>query len=798
MPRMPTKPAPTKPELLAPAGSLEAFFAALDSGADAVYLGLKDFSARAKAKNFTLAELEKMLAYARSQQRRVYVTLNTLVKERELPQLVETLAALEAMAVDAVILQDLAVWRLARRHFPSLELHASTQLTIHNIAGVRMLEKMGFTRVVLARELSLGEITAIRRQTTIGLEHFVHGAHCFSLSGQCSFSSWLGGMSGNRGRCAQPCRRRYRHSGGDGYHFSPNDLSAIELLPELAAAGISSLKIEGRMKSAEYVASVVRAYRQVLDAAPTARKAAVAAAKEQLKGSFGRLPTRGFLTGSTPADMVQPHLHGATGRMLGRLEVCTPGRMTFVSREALRRGDRVRVQPASDRPGTGFTIRELSLGQRPVTQAAAGARVTVGIPPDAAFRKGDMVFQVASGEAATTSEAACRKRLANVRAVPGRIALTVAFPDAETLELTATGPGVTLNRRYPVSSYPASDRPLSAESLEKVFRRTGETPFTLSALHVGALPAVVVPPSELNAVRRKFYAELTGELGAGKTRARAEQLRQARAELLPAESPRPAPKPVVCIGLGAPRDLHLLRDPQVDEVALPLTPGALGRLDTGGRGDARQLNRIIWELPPAIFDGDWPAYRAEIEQLAGRGFRRFRLQNLGQFPLFAERVDLELEAGARLFSLNTQALLAWRELGCTAAVACLEDDRENLGELLKRPVGIPLAVTVYANPVLMVSRIPLKSVKPERPLVSDRGDAYRVIQRGGLTTVRPEQDFSLLGHLAELRALGCSRFLLELAHHGPFSPAGRQVLAALAKDQPVAGTAPFNYLLGMT
>ncbi|MHB8709533.1 MAG: DUF3656 domain-containing U32 family peptidase [Desulfuromonadales bacterium] len=795
---MPTTTIPTKPELLAPAGSLEAFFAALDSGADAVYLGLKDFSARAKAKNFTLADLEKMLAYARSQRRRIYVTLNTLVKERELPQLVETLAALEAMAVDAVILQDLAVWRLARRHFPSLELHASTQLTIHNAAGVQMLERMGFTRVVLARELSLEELAAIRRQTTIGLEHFVHGAHCFSLSGQCGFSSWLGGMSGNRGRCAQPCRRRYRHSGGDGYHFSPNDLSAIELLPELAAAGISSLKIEGRMKSAEYVASVVRAYRQVLDAAPTARKAAVAAAKEQLKGSFGRLPTRGFLTGSTPADMVQPHLHGATGRMLGRLEVCAPGRVTFVSREALRRGDRVRVQPASDRPGTGFTIRELFLGRRPVTQAEAGARVTIGTAPDATFHKGDMVFQVASGEAVTSSEAACRKRLAKVRAVPGRIALTVAFPSPDAIELTASGTGVALTRRYPITSYPASDRPLSAESLDKIFRRTGETPFTLGVLHADALPAVVVPPSELNAVRRQFYDELAGELGAGKIQARTERLRQAQAELLAAAPPHPVPRPVVCVGLAAPRDLHLLRDAGIDEVTLPLTPGALARLETGGRGDTRQLNRIIWELPPAIFDGDWPAWQTEVTQLAGRGFRRFRLQNLGQFPLFADMAEGELEAGARLFSLNSQALLAWREFGCTSAVACLEDDRDNLADLLKRPAGISLAVTVYANPVLMVSRIPLKGVKPDRPLLSDRGDAYRVVQRGGLTTVRPEQDFSLLGHLAELRGLGCGRFLVELAHQGPFSPAGRQVLAALAKDQPVPGTSPFNYLLGMT
>jgi putative protease len=786
------------PELLAPAGSLEAFFAALDNGADAVYLGLKDFSARAKAKNFTLADLEKMLAYARSRQRRVYVTLNTLVKERELPQLVETLAALEALAVDAVILQDLAVWRLARRHFPALELHASTQLTIHNAAGARQLEQMGFARVVLARELSLEEIAAIRRQASIGLEHFVHGAHCFSLSGQCSFSSWLGGMSGNRGRCAQPCRRRYRHSGGDGYHFSPNDLSAIELLPELAAAGISSLKIEGRMKSAEYVASVVRAYRQVLDAAPTARQGAVGAARELLKGSFGRLPTRGFLTGPAPADMVQPHLHGATGRMLGRLESCAAGRMTFVTREGLRRGDRLRVQPASDRPGTGFTIREMSLGQRSVNQAAAGSRVSVGTPPEAAFRKGDMVFQVASGETATVSEAACRKRLAAARSAPATIDLSISFPDTGIIELAASGAGVALTRRYPLTCYPASERPLSVASLEKVFRRSGELPVALGALQAGSLPAVVIPPSELNGVRRAFYEELAGALGAGRDRSKAERLQKALADLLPASTPRTVAKATLCVGLGAPRDLHVLRDAGVDEVALPLTVGALARLETGGRGDARQLNRIVWELPPAIFDGDWPAFQNEVTALTGRGFRRFRLQNLGQFQLFPEGASLELEAGARLFSLNSQALLAWREFGCAGAVACLEDDRDNLADLLRRPAGIPLAVTVYANPVLMVSRIPLKGVKPERPLVSDRGEGYRVSQRGGLTSVRPEQDFSLLGHLGELRAAGCSRFLVELAHLGPFSPAGRQVLAALGKDQPLAGSSPFNYLLGMT
>ncbi|MEK6200886.1 MAG: U32 family peptidase, partial [Desulfobulbaceae bacterium] len=221
-------PAPAKPgqtELLAPAGSMEAFFAALDQGADAVYCGLKEFSARARARNFTLADVERMTSYAHSQNTHLYITLNTLINEAELPKLVDILASLAAIPVDGLIIQDLGVWRLARLHFPQLPLHASTQMTVHNAAGVKMLEQMGFTRAVLARELSLTEIAELRSQTSIELEHFVHGALCFSISGQCLFSSALTGMSGNRGRCAQPCRRRLHNRKQPGYHFSTSDLS---------------------------------------------------------------------------------------------------------------------------------------------------------------------------------------------------------------------------------------------------------------------------------------------------------------------------------------------------------------------------------------------------------------------------------------------------------------------------------------------------------------------------------------------------------------------------------------------
>jgi len=787
-----------QPELLAPAGSLEAFFAAMEFGADAVYVGLKDFSARAKAKNFNRDELERMLAYAHARQRKVYLTLNTLIKERELSLLIDLLSAVEAMGVDALIIQDLAIWRLARQHFPGLELHASTQLTVHNAAGVQMLEKMGFSRVVLARELSLAEIAAINRQTTLDLEHFVHGAHCFSLSGQCSFSSWLGGMSGNRGRCAQPCRRRYSYREKDGYYFSPNDLSAIELLPELVAAGVMSLKIEGRMKSAEYVANVVQAYRQVLDAEPLMRPAAIETAKELIRESFGRTPTRGFLPGGVPNDIVNPGVHGATGRLLGRIEQVQGGTLSFVTGQPLHVGDRVRIQPASDQAGTAFTIRELRLGNQPVKRVNKGGRATLETPPAARFKPGDRVFKVASGQAFNLSQSACRKRLDELRPGLVSIDLAIGFPEPERLRLEARWGGQSLTRSYPVESFPATERPLDEAVLQKVFAKTGQTPFQLGRLRCGSLPAVVIRPSELNAVRREFYQELEQVITEFQLQARTEHRRQAMAALLPGQ-PEPATgRAGVTVGLGNLRDLSLLRERDVDSVLLPLAPGASERLPSAGRAMDQQQERIVWDLPLAIFEQDWAAYRDEVERLLGRGFRRFRLQNIGQFELFAGHPGLALETGYRLFTTNSQAALAWRELGVSCATLFVEDDRDNLGELLRRDAGLTLAVTVFANLPMMVSRMPVPGVKADRPLLSDRGDGYRVESHKGLAVVRPEQDFSLLGHLKELQAMGCRRFILDLSHSGPSSPRGRQVLAAWRRDEPLPDTSTFNYLKELT
>lgn len=255
-----------KVELLAPAGDFSCFMAAVNAGADAVYLGGEKFGARAYANNFTTQEIIEALRIAHLFQKKVYVTVNTLVKDRELKELIPFMEPLVEAKLDGVIVQDLGVLISLREAFTNLELHASTQMTITGKYGARFLKKLGATRIVPARELSLEEIRHIKEDTGLEIETFIHGAMCYAYSGQCLFSSLLGGRSGNRGRCAGPCRLPYEVKGKTMYPLSLKDMYTLSMVPELMDAGIDSFKIEGRMKSPEYVAGVTSMYRKYIDA----------------------------------------------------------------------------------------------------------------------------------------------------------------------------------------------------------------------------------------------------------------------------------------------------------------------------------------------------------------------------------------------------------------------------------------------------------------------------------------------------------------------------------------------------
>jgi collagenase-like PrtC family protease len=390
-------------ELLSPAGGPEAAFAALHCGADAIYLGLKKFSARAEAENFALDELSELLthAHALTPRRRVFVALNTVLRNDELPEVVQTLAALADLGVDAVIVQDLGVYHVARHYFPELELHASTQLAVHNAAGARALRELGFRRVVLARELTFEEVHGITATAGIETEVFVHGALCYSYSGLCLFSSQTLGRSGNRGQCAYSCRdaftvtgapdtlrdgRPVRRDPANGFPFSMKDLALPDHVPALGAAGVSCFKIEGRKKSPLYVATATDYYRKLLDGRPEE----AAQAGSDLQTAFGRPWTRLFVDSHRDKEVAERDLARHRGALIGHVEAVVRDRrgrrLRLRSARALERHDGLQVElPGAGQP-FGFGIRRLWMIEgdipRPVTAAPAGALIEVALPQD--------------------------------------------------------------------------------------------------------------------------------------------------------------------------------------------------------------------------------------------------------------------------------------------------------------------------------------------------------------------------------------------------------------------------------
>ncbi|MGE4290099.1 MAG: peptidase U32 family protein [Salinivirgaceae bacterium] len=337
-----------KPELLLPVGKPESFYAAMQGGANAVYLGLKDFNARNRAANFTESQLLQLIDEAHKQNVKVYLTLNTVIKNAELPALAELLWFLSNTRIDAVIIQDWGTFYLLREFFPRLTVHASTQMGNHNSAGAEYSRQLGFKRVILARELTLAELTGIQQNTTIETEVFVHGALCYSFSGMCLFSSYLGGAGANRGMCAQPCRRFYNDADDKKLIFSLKDNELIDYLPDIMALGVHSLKVEGRLKSAEYVYRVARAYRLLIDFPDRLQEA-----KELLAMDMGRDKTAWFFADKLGDSITT---HPGTGIPLGSIQSVDKKQLTLTTNHELKAGYRLRVRTQNDSEALSFTV----------------------------------------------------------------------------------------------------------------------------------------------------------------------------------------------------------------------------------------------------------------------------------------------------------------------------------------------------------------------------------------------------------------------------------------------------------
>ncbi len=313
-----------KIELLAPAGSMESLIAAINNGADAIYLGGNKFSARAYASNFDNETMMKAVDYAHSYNVKVYVTINTILKQSELKEALKYAGYLYEIGVDAIIIQDLGLVKLIRDVYPDFELHASTQMTIHNAEGALYFREKGMQRIVLSRELTVDEIKYISKDLGIETEIFVHGALCVCYSGQCLMSSMIGGRSGNRGRCAQPCRMQYTLKGENfgerkAYLLSPKDTCFIDDMDAVIKSGTSSLKVEGRMKKPEYVAGVTRNYRKAIDKVLVNTKFDLQRGRQELAQLFNREGfAKAYLYKNVGKDMMSYNYPKNTGVYIGR------------------------------------------------------------------------------------------------------------------------------------------------------------------------------------------------------------------------------------------------------------------------------------------------------------------------------------------------------------------------------------------------------------------------------------------------------------------------------------------------
>ncbi|MEA1960207.1 MAG: U32 family peptidase [Bacillota bacterium] len=500
-------------ELLAPAGNWEAFQAAINNGADAVYVGGERYSARQSAENFNTEKLKQALDYAHLSERKVYVAVNTLIDNQEMNGALDYLYDLYHLGVDGVIVQDVGLIHTCKQVLPELPLHGSTQMTIHNAQGVSFWKEQGLKRIVLSRECSEVDMQSIHQQVgDVELEVFVHGALCYSYSGQCLFSSIVGGRSGNRGRCAQPCRLPYdlysrtkgRMTNAHGkYLLSPADLCLIEYLPELLRAGVSSLKIEGRMKRPEYVAIVTREYREALDELQTnSVYRPDAEVKEKLLKVFNRNFTTGYFIGEKKGFLssTRPNNRGVhVGRVV---EQGADFETKIKLIDTINAGDGLTVWVGKGKnPST--VLGQIKKDNHIVETAQAGE--TIVIPLDSRVFSQDRVFKTHDEQLIAEAQASIQDQ--EFGKIPVDIDVNLVcdqpakfvFKDDRRHEVTVTSKSMVQKARQ---------HPLDEAILRNKLERMGNTPFFLRSLRIKGESDLMLPVSNINEARRKATDEL--------------------------------------------------------------------------------------------------------------------------------------------------------------------------------------------------------------------------------------------------------------------------------------------------
>lgn len=496
-------------ELLSPVGNFECLKAAVQNGADSVYFGADTFSARAFAHNFNLNDLKEAIHYAKIRGVKTNLTLNTLIKDDEFKDALNLAKTAYQYGIDAIIAQDLGLATKLIQLFPDLPIHASTQMTVHNLNGALELQQLGFKRVVLARELSMNEIDYICKNTNIEIECFAHGALCISYSGQCLFSSMVGGRSGNRGKCAQPCRLPYELFENDkkvnsGYLLSTRDLCSLDYIPSFIQAGVNCLKIEGRMKSPEYVATVTRIYKKYINLALSNKPYVIDKSDQKaLMQVFNRgMSSSGHLDNEPNKNLVFKDKPNNMGLFLGKIQNYNKnkGLLTVKLKEPISIGDTISLENETG----SYTISELMENGKNINNTKIGQTVTIGrMKGNISYN--DKIYKMSSKELSSFAKESYQKEN---RKIPLNCEVTIKKGEPISIHITPANSiklYKDLKLQYKLNELPveAKNKPLEKQTVINQIAKTASTPYQFKNIKVTLDDNVFIPKlSILNELRR--------------------------------------------------------------------------------------------------------------------------------------------------------------------------------------------------------------------------------------------------------------------------------------------------------
>lgn len=747
-------------ELLAPVGSFEALKAAVQNGANAVYLGGKDFGARASANNFDRDELKEAVKYAHIRGVQVFVTTNTLRKENEIENFLEYVKFLYDIDVDAIILQDIGMARLIKRELPDFELHASTQMVAHSLEDVKYLESVGFDRVVLAREVTVEEIKYICDNCKADIEVFVHGALCVCYSGQCLMSSMIGNRSGNRGRCAQPCRQRYElvdvytgevvNSNGD-YLLSPKDLSTIEEIDKIIDAGVHSLKIEGRMKRPEYVATVIDGYRKTIDEYLTTNKLNVSdEIISDLYTIFNRKFTKGLLLGDVGKDVMNSQLPNNQGLYVGTVVDYNKKakRLKIKLANTLKKGDGINLG--------GGTIGRIIKNGNIETIGYKGEIIELDFVGEA--RKGQIVFKTSDSELMDRVQATFTQDKEFVKNII----------DAKITIKLGQKPILTLMDRNKNKATVEGDKiveeamkvALSKEKVDTQLRKLGNTPYELDKLEIDLDDNVSLPVSLLNQMRRDCIELLDKERVIIKDR----KYKNKNVKYNPIQYNRNK-KQEISVKVKNLEQLESALECGVDRIYYEDT----NTIDKAMSLALKYNKKVIYSAPRIIRNKEYN----QLAKANNAGVESVQVGNYGSIDYFK---DKELNIDYYLNAFNSETINYYKEIGADTLCISQELNLNEIKETIKY-TDINIESVVYGYTPLMITEycpmgVIVRDCKKDKrvakckesiyALRNSKGDEFRVSQDIFCrSTIYNSNVTCMLDNLYELNEIGINILRLD-------------------------------------